>query len=347
MRTQLLSANAAQAEHSPNQWVFETQLEEGYDADNSNDERTNLFGRSELLPTIPINDKFFVDGTIVLEPLQDSPAGEDTFFDQEGIFIENVKLNYQDGAIHAFAGKFNPDFGKAWDWGRGIWSEDFAEDYEVTQKIGFGGAYTLDMADAGSHTFTASTFYNDTTILSESIITRIDRVRQADGGAGNTQDFSSYVLSLAGEEIAEVEGLSYQVAVRHLAGADNSTTGTNDEDGFTAGFGYVFPVSENVEMDALVEFADIKNFEGSAEDKQFIYANLITRIDENWNVTAGYTQRKTEAAGAADVNDDLLQLSGGYDFGNGFTLETGIRSSEEANEDKNIIGGLARYVMEF
>ena len=314
--TTLFSASTAEATPSVSgEWVFEAQLEHGYDSDDADNERTNLFGRSELLPTIQLNDKFFIDGTLVLEPLQDSKAGASTVFDQEGIFVENVKLNYQDDAFHAFAGKFNPDFGSAWDWGRGIWSEDFAEDYEVTQKIGFGGAYTLGDANIGNHTFTASTFYNDTTLLSESIITKIDRVRQSDGGAGNTQDFSSYVFSLAGEDAGGVGGLSYQVALRHLGAADNSTTG-DDENGFTAGAGYEFAVSNDVILDGLLEYANISNYEGTTEDREYIYANLITTIDENWNVTAGYTHRKTEDIALADVNDHLLQLSGGYDFGN-------------------------------
>jgi len=345
------TANTASASEGayPNisgEWLFETQLEHGFQSDDVDGERTNLFGRSEFVPTIELNDNFSVDATVVLEPLQDSKAGNNTAFSQEGIFVEKFKMNYENGPWGAFAGKFNPDFGKGWDWGRGVWGEDFAEDYEVTQKIGFGGSYTLDTPNSGSHTFTASTFYNDTTLLSESVLTRLDRVRQSDGGAGNTQDLSSYVLGLTGEDVAGIDDLTYQIGFRHLAAADNSATG-DDENGYTFGGGYVFPVSEDVSMDALVEYVNIQNFEGATEDRQYIYANLVTNIYEDWNVTTGYTYRKTEDIGLADVNDNLFQLTGGYDFGNGLTLEGGWRSSEEVGADTNIIGGLARYILEF
>lgn len=141
---------------------------------------------------------------------------------------------------------------------------------------------------------------------------------------------------MSGENLAGVDGLTYQIGFRNLGAADNSATG-DDETGFTFGGGYNFPVSDRVEMDTLLEYVNIKNFEGATEDREYIYANLITTIDENWNVTAGYTHRSTEDVGAADVND----------FGNGLTLEAGWRSAEEASLDTDIIGGLARYTLEF
>lgn len=186
--TTIAVAGSAAAEDSTSypkvygEWIFETQLEHGYNSDDVDGERSNLFGRSEFVPTIELNENFSIDATLVLEPLKDSKAGINTFFDKEGIFAETLKVNYQNGAFGAFAGKFNPDFGIAWDFGRGIWSEDFAEDYEITQKLGFGATYTVETPESGAHTFAASTFFADTTFLSESIITTVDRVRQSDGG---------------------------------------------------------------------------------------------------------------------------------------------------------------------
>ncbi len=51
--------------------------------------------------------------------------------------------------------------------------------------------------------------------------------------------------------------------------------------------------------------------------------------------------------GAPDMNDHLFQLSGGYDFGNGLTLEGGWKSTEESSVDTDILGALARYTVEF
>ena len=124
-----------------------------------------------MAATLQFNENFYIDGVAVFENIQDREPNESNFFDNEGIFIEEIKLNYERGAWGAFAGKFNPGFGIAWDYGRGIWGEDFAEDYEITERLGFGASYTFDTETYGSHTLTASTFFADTTFQSGSVIT--------------------------------------------------------------------------------------------------------------------------------------------------------------------------------
>jgi len=327
--------------------VFEFQLERGSDSDDPGNERTNAFGRTEVAPTLTINEHFFVDGVAVFEPIQaPPPPGEDAFMDHEGVFAEEIKANYVNGPYHVFAGKFNPQFGTAWNWGRGIWSEDFAEGYEITEKIGFGGALTVGNERTGEHTLVGSTFFADTSFLSDSALTARGRTRKADGGASNTEDFSSFVTSLHGANVAGVENLSYHLAYRHL-GAGDADLGGRDEKGVAATVSYIIPFSDNLQSDALLEYAAINNVGGSADDVRYYTASIVNTIKQNWNVTLGYTKRDTLLNAAPDNNDHLFQLSGGYDFGNGLTLETGWKKTEVAGVDTNIIGGLARYTVGF
>lgn len=325
--------------------VFEMQLEDGVDSDDPDNENTQTFGRTEVAPTIRLSEHFFIDGVAVLEPVQAAGTGRSRFFDDEGIFIEEIKLNYENGPWAAWAGKFNPGFGIAWDYGRGIWSEDFAEDYEITEKLGFGAAYTFETQDNGNHTLTASTFFADTTFLSESTMTRRGRTRLSTGGASNTEDFSSFVVSLDGDNAAGIENLSYHLGFRHL-GEGDATPG-DDEQGIAANINYVLPVNDALVSDILLEFVGINHIDGGTDDSRYYTASVVNTIYEDWNVTVGFTKRITQSPGVADVNDHLLQLTGGYDFGNGLTLEAGWRGSEESNIDNNILGGLARYTLEF
>lgn len=327
--------------------VFEIQLEHGTDSDDPDNERTNTFGRTEVAPTLQLNEHFFIDGVAVLEPTQDGDPGDDTFFENEGVFIEEIKLNYKNGPWGVFAGKFNPGFGIAWDYGRGIWSEDFAEDYEITEKLGVGTAYTFETEHSGNHTVTASTFFADTSALSESTITGRGRVKKSDGGASNTEDFSSFVVSLDGENAGGIENLSYHLGFRHLAEGDVPTAGGDDEQGFAANVNYVIPVSDAVKSDVLLEVVSISNIDGGTDDARYYTASIVNTLYDDWNVTVGYTKRDIDVSGAADVNDHLLQVSGGYDFGNGLTLEAGWKNTEESGVDTNILGGLARYTIEF
>ena len=126
--------------------VIELQNEYTTDSDDSaTDDYNDIFLRTEVAPTLNLTDKLFIDGVAVLERTQDREQNEDNFFDNEGIFIEELKLNYENGAWGFMAGKFNPQFGRAWDFGRGIWSEDFAEDYEITERIGISKRESLNL----------------------------------------------------------------------------------------------------------------------------------------------------------------------------------------------------------
>lgn len=325
-----------------------TELQNDYTAnsdDPTTDEYNHLFSTTEIAATIRFNDNFFIDGTAVWEDIQDPEPNKNDFLDNEGIYIEEIKLNYENGPWAAWAGKFNPGFGVAWDAAGGIWGVDFAEDYEVTEKIGLGGSYTFENDQLGAHTFAANTFFADTTFLSGSTVTNRNTLDKSDGGVSNTEDFSSYVISLGGDNLAGVENLYYTLGYRNQDEGD-TTTGGDRETGYVAALGHAFPVSDRVEMDALIEFADINNFEAGTADNQYITTSLTTTIDEQWNIAASYTSRNIDDAGA-DANDHLLQISGGYDFGQGTTADIGWRNSEEGGTDTDIIGALITHTFEF
>ena len=300
--------------------------------DPDTDEHNNMFFRTEVAPVVHLNENFFIDGVAVFENIQDREPDEDNWFDNEGAFIEEIKLNYENGPWAAWAGKFNPGFGIAWDYGRGIWGEDFAEDYEITEKIGVGGSYTFENDQIGSHTLALNTFFADTTFLSGSTITKRDTLDKDDGGVSNTEDFSSYVASLNGEDVAGVKDLYYKLGFRHQAEGD-ADVGTDDENGYEVTLGHKFAVTDRVSADALVEYANISHFETGPDDAEYITASLITKLDDRWNVTLGYTARNFDVAGGDDVNDHLFQVSGGYDFGQGTTAEIGYRNTEEDGVD--------------
>lgn len=339
-------SNAQESPTFSGELVMEVQNDYTVDSDNpATDGYNNLFSTHELAAALQFNENFYINGVAVWETIQDIDPNDDNFFDNEGLFIEEIKLNYENGSWAAWAGKFNPGFGTAWDAAGGIWGVDFAEDYEVTEKIGVGARYTFENEQIGTHSFTANTFFADTTFLSRSLVTNRGEIDKSDGGVSNTEDFSSFVMSLEGEDLSGVENLYYQVAYRHQDEGDVNTGG-DDETGYVVTLGYSFNVQERVGMNALIEYVDIENFEAGTDDNQYLTTSLITTIDENWNVTASYTARNIDSTDG-DTNDHLFQLSGGYDFGQGTTADIGWRNSEESNVDTDIVGFLVTHTIEF
>lgn len=295
---------------------------------------------------LSFNDKVALETGLTLEPVQDTNPGEDTEFDNEGAYVEEVKLTYTGDNVGLFAGKYNPTFGTAWDLAPGIYGADFAEDYELTERIGLGGSYTAGSEQVGNYTLTGNTFFLDTSGLSESTLTKRGDRDKSDGGVSNTEDLSSFSVTLDGESLGGLEGLNAHIGYYNQSNGD-ADVGLDHETGYAIGANYLFPLSENFKANVLGEWVEIRNSGGSPDDVRYLTASLGIMIGESWNVAGSYTSRDRDVDGAADINDSLYQVSAGYTFENGLSFDVGYRASEESDVDTNILGALAAYSYEF
>ena len=124
---------------------------------------------------------------------------EDKFFEDHKLFINKLILSYStDSGITLYGGKFNPSVGLDYHIFPGIWGYQKAEEYAIVERLGYGIALKQNFEDLGTHKLDVSTFFKDTTSLSNSVITDRGKTKKSDGGVSNTQDFSSYAISLEG-----------------------------------------------------------------------------------------------------------------------------------------------------
>ncbi|PIR31889.1 MAG: hypothetical protein COV36_06305 [Alphaproteobacteria bacterium CG11_big_fil_rev_8_21_14_0_20_44_7] len=356
--TMVIASNEVQADSEFFQPYFEAGMvlewQNEYRADSDDatiDDTNNSFLNAEFVPVIGINEYMYFDAVLIMEPLDQAAtlnANDDIWFDREGIFFEELKFNFEQGNYHFMIGKFNPVFGTAWDKGHGIWGADFAEDYEITEKLGFGGSYTFETKENGSYTTSLAVFKADKSILSSSEISKRDRARLSDGGASNTDGMESFSFGLDVENAFGIENLAYHVGYRSLAEQDSGQGATtDDENGYVLGLSYLTPITDEVEVDLLGEIALINNFAGVRNDDYSYYTAGAQFFYENWNAALSHTVRDIDATGVAgDFTDNLSQISGGYDFGNGFSAEVGYKIAEEANVDTDTAGFLLRYTRE-
>ncbi|MBP7903865.1 MAG: DUF481 domain-containing protein [Alphaproteobacteria bacterium] len=328
--------------------ILELEGEASLGSDDPEDERDISAFNAEISAELGLSENFYIDTTLVLEPVRDPDPGKDSFFEDEGAYVEELTLNFEYGPWSAFAGKFNPGFDTSWERDRGIWTEDFAEDYEITEKIGLGGAYEMESDRFGNHIASASAFFADTTFLSGSLGTSREHVSLEDGGLSNTESLSSYVVTLEGAEIPPIETIYYRLGYRHLEAAKEDE-GDDDEGGVILRLGndFAIDVTEHFTADLLTEYTYVEDFEGTDDNNHYFTVSLVNTFYDRLNLAIGFTARKVDSREEPTAHDHLLQVSGGYDFGTGLTAEIGWRNTEEDGVHTDIAGGIVRYTYDF
>jgi hypothetical protein len=291
----------------------------------------------------------------VIEPVRDPEPGKDRYFGDEGLYVEDLFGQYETGGFSVKGGKFTADFGRAWDIAPGIYGTDFAENYELSERIGIGAAYTFETANFGKHTLSASTFFRDTSVLSESAFTNRGRTRLEDGGPSNTEALESFAIALNGGDFPKtlfgdtfpgkspVDGLTYQLAMVSQAAGDGSDS---RETGVVASLAHKIPITGAVVLEPLVEYAYFFDADGTdGQDRYYVTAGATAVWQENWNLALSYTRRETMPASGSNIGDNLFQVSAGYEFGFGLGANVGWRYAEEGDVDSHTLGMLLTYCL--
>lgn len=319
--------------------LFELQNDLIFDSEDPAAELNDLYTTIEPAFSLRVAPWLSLNAGLTFEPVEDPT--DDRAFEDEGLYVEQLFAAFTFDQFEIYAGKFNPGFGIAWDQAPGVYGVDFAEDYEVTEKIGLGGALTFGANEEGEggHRLAAAIFYADTTALSESAFTNRGRVRELDGGVSNTEDLSSFTVSIDGPLS---DNFSYHAAFRHLAAG---VTETDDENGFVGGVYGEIEFQDDVVLAPVAEIVYLDNADGL--DQSRLYLTTGVRIGfGQWNVSVSNTVRSTDADDPLleSPDDDLLQASVGYEFDNGIGIDVGYLRLDEDQIESNGIGILIGYV---
>lgn len=322
--------------HIAGEILIEAQNDGAVSSDDPAGELNDLFNTTEAAFELHFNPVLSVQSLMVLEPVQDPQPGRDRFFGDHGGFFEELYLQLVIGGVRLFGGKFDAPFGTAWDRAPGIWGVDFAEDYEVVERLGGGAEFTLPEIGLGQHTLSAAVFLADTSVLSESIFTNRGRTRRSTAGPSNTGDPESFSLALDSENIPGLAATAFHVSFRHQA------PGRGDfghENGVAVGLQHTFQLGEGRTLTNLIEGVYLDHADAGPDNLYYFTSGGVLQ-DGPWNLSVSYTGRKTDVRGAGDFTDHLFQATGGYRFDNGVTLDAGYRFSEESGIDTHILGFL-------
>jgi len=323
-----------------NDWNFESE-----DPDN---EFNNLFTTTEPALAWYILPGFSLQSGLVLEPVANTQPGENRVFDQHGLYAEQLYLLFEQDAYALFGGKFNPSFGTAWDAAPGVYGTDVAEDfYEQTERIGVGGALNfggmgLGGAGFGEHTLTAQTFFADTTVLSEAFGEERPQGRLSDGGPGNTEDFSSFSVTLDGGGFPAIPGEpGYHLGVIYRGGGEGDP---KDELGLAAALTGQVEIAPEILVEPLVEYVRLFDAEGQDQDRDIVTGALGVYFGP-WNLALAYSQVWSDPSdpGLEDVDVEQAQISFGHSFDFGLNVDLGYKFNQEQEIDNHTVGVLFSY----
>lgn len=324
---------------------IEIQNDYFFAADDPNAELNDLFADVELDLTLRLMPAFSLQTELEFTPVSDPGPADDRLFADHGLAVKQLFLRYETGAFAFHGGKFNPPFGLAWDLAPGIYGADFAGDYELDERIGLGGAVAfggdIDDRSPGVQRLSAAAFFADTTSLSRSIFTDRGRLTRAAGGVGNTDDLSSFSITLDGGGLAFLPGIRYHLGYEFQKRGEGDP---ENERGVVAGLHGEFEVGTGLTLEAIAELARLAGAEGQAQDRTYVTAGgMLSRAP--WSFALVYAWRATDADDPelSDADDYLFQLSTGYAFTSELSLELGYRFSREDRDATHAVGLLFTY----
>jgi hypothetical protein len=339
--------------------VIEIQNDNQYESNDTINQYNNLYTTTEgdfnLFPAEAL-PALFVNFHLTLEQTNPFSGGGNKYFEQQGLFIENLSLNYEGDWYSGIAGKFGPNFSIAYDDAPGIYGTDLAEDdIEIAERIGFGGSVTYSNPTYGAHTLSASLYTTDKTFMSESAINNRGRTKVSQGGPSNNHGLSSGTLVVNGD-IGVLPGFRYQIGGAHQdvvrvideeTGENIPSSETADENRFVVATEYAIGVTDDIAITPLVEYVHFWNAEGvKDESRNYLTASTLFTY-QNWNLAVATTQKWVGPPDAGTYNDNQWQVSAGYLFDFGLSLDVGWKYLTEEGINTRTIGGLASYVIDF
>jgi hypothetical protein len=259
-----------------------------------------------------------------------------------GLIIEELKLQFKNEDMIFQAGKFDPTFGSAWKKPKriGVFTAQFAEDYNLREKIGGSISALLENSK-----ITVNSFFNDTTGLSGSALQGRPTAKKG-STAGSTNTLDSYSVAMDGKDLFGVDHLSYNFGFRSLSisGSDN----IKREKGYVFGSEYLYNIGDT-SIIPFVELVKINNFTGE-QGRNATYATIaLIGKYSSWTGSVSNLNRiiKTRVEGKADSKSNQMDFSIGYKFTNNVTLDVTRANIKEDGDKASLFGVVASYVYQF
>lgn len=354
--------------------VSSVMMDDDYQSTNRKNENTNLTGDIKLFSEALVGEHFFARSYLRLNESKQSSettrrdqlpnGGGDRTFENMGVRMEELTFGYRSNNVTALAGKFLLNFGNAWRWNKSIWLNRVAgENYRESEKLGFTTFLKAgDSKKTGRYHFGFASFTNDRKNLDNAVITNRDSDAKSDAKPGDTRSFGSYLLSLdVNFDFEPQEKLIYHFAILDMAVNNRASsvtpTKTDSQKSFVAGMNYQFPLTQNLLIDSLIEYADKRNAGGDSDvGEKYFTAAISGKLYQHWYSTLGLSTLSNSEVDAYGFSKNVAEISAGYEFGkNDFfdklVIQFGYKNQRSnyrtSLQTDNVWGGLVRMTKTF
>lgn len=302
----------------------------GYNGDYSSEaplvEADDVFLQVIASPTFQFSESFRFISELRVETV--TPPTGDRYFRDQGLFARILLAEYAiTDRFSVHAGKMTPSFALASFAIPGMYGNSYNKEIELIDQVGIGGSYAFDGGGFGDHTLTFNTFFEDTSVFSESFGNNRGRTSIDDGGASNTEGFDSFAVSLEGRNMDSFPGLTYKLGFVHRARGVGDVA---DETGISGSFVQTYKTRDGPDWTLIGEIAALENFEGTDDDIVYASAGLVYK-EGPWTGILSGTYRPRYLSSGSNFEDYTIQTSLEYDLGDGFS----IALAHEFNRDQN------------
>ena len=314
------------------------------------------YSHSHLELGAKVDQKFSINTNIKLEGEAfghshggggSSADGDDRYFEEHPLLVEKLTLNYKGENFSTYIGKFNPIVGIGYHSVPGVYGYSLIEEYAIREKLGLGGSIDFEANYYGSHSLDFSTFYADTSFLSDSRIHQRGQTQKSDGGVANTGDLSSFAVSLGGSNFYSisnnniVEGLSYRIGYAHQ---EKGVTNEENEERYAASLGYKYQISGDLSSRLITEYIDIEHLGGEAGHDRSFYTTALKLDFKEWHLGTSYTHIRNDAEEEDEShNGHVYQISAGLMLNDVVGVDFGYKYSDRETEVKERIGVMISY----
>jgi hypothetical protein len=266
---------------------------------------------------------------------------------KNGILVEEIKLRYENEDMRLDIGKFDPTFGTAHRRNKriGVFTSQFTEDYNLREKIGINIVALLEDAQ-----LSVSSFFNDNTHLSNSAINKRGVDNKSRGIAGSTKSFSSYSISLEGDNLFAFKNWFYYFGYRSL-GVKNSFVNNlyrDREQALAISSEYKHKIGKQTSLIPFAEAVYTKNAAGiKNRNNSYLTTALIGQFS-SWTASGSYSLKNINNKQINNnKTDKQLQFSVGYKFDNNIALDLSRAKITENGRNATLVGANLTYLQEF